>query len=121
MKGGLAVILASLTALEVSPLAPRVGYDVLINSDEETGSHASAALIAELAQGKTAALTYEPALPDGTLAGARPGRGHFSIPIHGRLAHARRNPEAGRTAHVAAAALAPRRHAPTSMEIKDKK
>ena len=51
----------------------RIGYDVMINSDEETGSHASAALIAELAKGKAAALTYEPALPDGTLAGARPG------------------------------------------------
>src|SRR3546814_7893689 len=31
MKGGLAVILAALTALEASPPAPRVGYDVLIN------------------------------------------------------------------------------------------
>src|SRR3546814_10402801 len=111
MKGGLAVILAALTALEASPLAPRVGYDVLINSDEETGSHASAALIAELAQGKTAALTYEPALPDGTLAGARPGSGNFSITIHGRSAHAGRNPEEGRNALVAAADLALRLNA----------
>jgi glutamate carboxypeptidase len=83
MKGGIAVILAALTALESSPLASRVGYDVMINSDEETGSHASAALIAELAKGKTAALTYEPALPDGTLAGARPGSGNFSVMVHG--------------------------------------
>src|SRR3546814_8999459 len=37
MKGGIAVILAALSALEGSPLAPRVGYDVMINSDEETG------------------------------------------------------------------------------------
>src|SRR3546814_8934288 len=79
MKGGIAVILAALKAIEASPLAPRVGYDVMINSDEETGSHASAALIAELARGKIAALTYEPALPDGTLAGARPGSGNFSV------------------------------------------
>ena len=70
MKGGLSVILAALGALEASPWAGRIGYDVLINSDEETGSHASARLIAELAKGKIAALTYEPALPDGTLAGA---------------------------------------------------
>ena len=55
MKAGISVILAALTALEASPLASRVGYDVMINSDEETGSHASAALIAELAKGKTAA------------------------------------------------------------------
>ena len=118
MKGGLAVILAALSALEASPLAARVGYDVMINSDEETGSHASAALIAELARGKTAALTYEPALPDGTLAGARPGSGNFSVLIHGRSAHAGRNPEEGRNALVAAADLALRLNALKSPHLK---
>jgi len=103
MKGGIAVMLAALTALENAPLASRVGYDVMINSDEETGSHASAALIAELAKGKTAALTYEPALPDGTLAGARPGSGNFSVILS---AHAGRNPDDGRNALLAAADLA---------------
>jgi glutamate carboxypeptidase len=116
MKGGIAVILAALTALEASPLAPRIGYDVMINSDEETGSHASAALIAELAKGKAAALTYEPALPDGTLAGARPGSGNFSVSIHGRSAHAGRNPEEGRNALIAAADLALRLNALKSPE-----
>ena len=107
MKGGIAVMLAALTALEASEPAPTLGYDVLINSDEETGSASSAALIAELARGKTAALTYEPAaLPDGTLAGARPGSGNFSLVVHGRAAHAGRNPEDGRNALLAAAALA---------------
>jgi glutamate carboxypeptidase len=106
MKGGIAVIHAALTALESSPLAAHVGYDVLINSDEETGSHASATLIAARAKGKTAALTYEPALPDGTLAGARPGSGNFSILIHGTAAHAGRNPQDGRNALLAAADLA---------------
>ena len=106
MKAGISVILAALTALETSPLASRVGYDVMINSDEETGSQASAALIAELAKGKTAALTYEPALPDGTLAGARPGSGNFSVIVHGRAAHAGRNPQDGRNALLAAADLA---------------
>jgi glutamate carboxypeptidase len=66
----------------------------------------SAALIAELAQGKTAALTYEPALPDGTLAGARPGSGNFSVTVHGLSAHAGRNPDDGRNALLAAADLA---------------
>ncbi|KGB52378.1 Peptidase dimerization [Sphingopyxis sp. LC81] len=106
MKAGISVILAALTALEASPLAGRVGYDVMINSDEETGSQASARLIAELAKGKTAALTYEPALPDGTLAGARPGSGNFSVIVHGRAAHAGRNPQEGRNALLAAADLA---------------
>ena len=107
MKGGITVILAALAAFETSVAAGNVGYDVMINSDEETGSLASAALIAELAHGKAAALTYEPsALPDGTLAGARAGSGNFSLIVTGRSAHAGRNPQDGRNAIVAAADLA---------------
>lgn len=108
MKGGLALMLAALEALEASSLAERVGYEVLINSDEETGSLSSRGLIARAAQGKLAALTYEPALPDGTLAGARGGTGNFSLLVRGRSAHAGRNPEDGRNALVAAAELAVR-------------
>lgn len=108
MKGGLAVLLAALKAVEQTPLAARIGYDVLINSDEETGSFASVALIAELARGKTAALTYEPSLADGTLAGARGGTGNFSIVVRGRSAHAGRDPDDGRNAIVAASDLAVR-------------
>lgn len=104
MKGGLAVMLAGLLAFEST--APSLGYDAVINADEETGSLASAALIAELARGKLAALTYEPALPDGSMAGARPGSGNYAAVVHGRAAHAGRNPEDGRNAVVAAADLA---------------
>lgn len=107
MKGGIAVILHALIAFERSPAAAQVGYDVMINSDEETGSLASAALIAELAQGKYAALTYEPsALPDGTLAHARGGTGNYAIVARGRSAHAGRNPQDGRNALLALADLA---------------
>ncbi|MBB3859219.1 glutamate carboxypeptidase [Novosphingobium hassiacum] len=107
MKGGIAVILAALKAFEASPVASAVGYDVMINSDEETGSLSSAPLIADLARGKAAALTYEPsALADGTLAGERPGSGNYSAIITGRSAHAGRNPQDGRNAIVAAAAVA---------------
>ncbi|QIL02773.1 hydrolase [Sphingomonas sinipercae] len=105
MKGGIAVMLAALKAVEAA--GADVGYEVLINSDEEVGSLASAALIAEAARGKRAALTYEPAaLPDGTLAGARPGSGNFAYTVRGRSAHAGRNPEDGRNALLAAADLA---------------
>ncbi len=106
MKGGLALMLAALEAVEASPIAGHFGYEVLINSDEETGSFSSAGLIAAAARGKVAALTYEPALPDGTLAGARGGTGNFSLVVHGKPAHAGRNPEEGRNALVAAADLA---------------
>jgi glutamate carboxypeptidase len=107
MKGGIAVMLAALKAVEASSIADRIGYEVVINSDEEVGSPASAPLLAQAAQGKRAALTYEPAaLPDGTLAGARPGSGNFGIVVRGRSAHAGRNPEDGRNALLAAADLA---------------
>jgi len=107
MKGGLAVMLAALKAVERSASADRVGYEIVVNSDEEVGSPASAALLTQAAQGKRAALTYEPAaLPDGTLAGARPGSGNFAFVVHGRSAHAGRNPEDGRNALTAAADLA---------------
>ncbi|MBJ6121144.1 hydrolase [Sphingomonas mollis] len=108
MKGGLAVMLAALTAVEADGGAAGIGYDILINADEETGSLSSSALIAELAAGKLAALGYEPALADGTLAGARGGTGNFSIVVRGRSAHAGRNPEDGRNAVVAASDLAVR-------------
>ncbi len=107
MKGGIAVMLAALKAVEASPLSAQLGYEVVLNSDEEVGSLASAPLIEQAARGKLAALTYEPAaLPDGTLAGARPGSGNFAIVIHGRSAHAGRNPEDGRNAILAASELA---------------
>lgn len=117
MKGGIAVMLAALKALETSPFATKMGYDVMINSDEEVGSGSSAALIARLARNKLAALTYEPALPDGTLAGERGGSGNFSVIITGLSAHAGRNPQDGRNAIVAAADLALRLKALTRDDL----
>ena len=108
MKGGIAVMLAALAAIEGSDATATLGYDVIINSDEEVGSPSSAALLREKAAGKLAALTYEPALPDGTLAGARAGSGNFAFIVTGRSAHAGRNPDEGRNALVAAADMAVR-------------
>lgn len=104
MKGGLSLMLAALEAFERT--SPTLGYDVLVNSDEETGSLSSAPLIAELATGKIAALTYEPALPGGGMARGRPGSGNFAVVVTGRSAHAGRNPDDGRNALVAAGDLA---------------
>ncbi|WP_268958919.1 hydrolase [Novosphingobium aerophilum] len=106
MKGGLVVMQAALSALERSPFAAPIGWEVVINSDEEISSPGSAPLLLEAAGRVRAALTFEPALPDGTLAGARKGSGNFSAVVRGRAAHAGRNPEQGRNALVAAADLA---------------
>ncbi|MBB3033872.1 hydrolase [Alteriqipengyuania lutimaris] len=107
MKGGIAVMLHALMALERSGDGAKLGYDVMINADEETGSLSSAALIEDLARGKYAALTYEPAAtPEGMLAHARGGSGNYSLTIKGRAAHAGRNPQDGRNAVLAASAIA---------------
>ena len=106
MKGGLSTMLGALQLLENSDMAKKIGYDIIINSDEEVGSASSAKLIEQLAHGKIAALTYEPALPDGTLAGERGGSGNFSIIFTGKSAHAGRNPDEGRNALIAAADMA---------------
>jgi glutamate carboxypeptidase len=118
MKGGIAVMLAALTALEASPFAAGLGYEVVLNADEEVSSLGSAPLLLECARRVDAGLTFEPALPDGTLAGARPGSGNFAVHVAGRAAHAGREPEKGRNAVVAAADLALRLAALVAPDLK---
>jgi glutamate carboxypeptidase len=108
MKGGLSVMLAALQAVESHPAAGQVGYRVLLSPDEEIGSLASAPHLAELAGRAHIGLTYEPALGDGALAGARKGSGNFSILVRGRAAHAGRDFAQGRNAIAAAARIAAR-------------
>src|SRR3546814_12909849 len=79
MKGGLALMLAALTAFETSPLARHLGYEVVLNSAGEVGSPSSARLIEQAAQGQIAALPYQPPLRDGTPAGERAGQSNFLI------------------------------------------
>ncbi len=105
LKGGLAVMLYALMALERSPYAANIGWQVLLNPDEEIGSIASDPLLKAAAQGKQLGLVYEPSLADGTMAGARKGSGNFTIVVRGRAAHAGRNPQDGRNAIVALADL----------------
>lgn len=103
MKGGIIVILTALQALERSPWAQDIGWEVLINADEETGSHGSAAQLQRSAKNADIGLVYEPALADGTLAGERKGSGNFSVIVRGRAAHAGREHHLGRNAIAALA------------------
>lgn len=107
LKGGLAVMLAALSAFEAELEATKraLGWTVLLNPDEEIGSPGSAPLLAGEAARHDVGLVFEPALPDGTLAGARKGSGNFTVTLRGRAAHAGRNPQDGRNAIVAAADL----------------
>ena len=107
MKGGLSVMLGALAALETHPDRGGVGWTVLISPDEETGSLASAPLLAELGACAHLHLTYEPAMDgEGALAAARKGSGNFHLVVRGRAAHAGRDFAQGRGAVAAAARIA---------------
>jgi len=103
MKGGIAVMLAALEAFERLPGEKRVGYEVLLSPDEEIGSPASAALLAQLGARAHLGMTYEPAMADGALVDARKGSANYSLALRGRAAHVGRAFEDGRSAILAAA------------------
>ena len=111
MKGGISVMLAALEAFETHPDKGRVGWTVLLSPDEEIGSPASAPLLAELGARGHVGLTYEPAMPDGSLAGARKGSGNYHLIVAGTAAHAGRAFDEGANAVAGAAILAARLHA----------
>lgn len=99
MKGGLVVMLNALEAFERTPSANQLGWDVLINADEEIGSPASSALFAEIAHQYQAALVYEPAMTaTGTMAKNRKGSGKLTLVATGKAAHAGRAFYDGRNA-----------------------
>jgi glutamate carboxypeptidase len=97
-KGGLAIMLKALEAFEKSPWAAHLGWEVLINPDEEVGSPGSAGILAEAARDKLAGLVFEPSFPDGVFVGSRKGTGNFSAVFHGKAAHAGRDVSSGRNA-----------------------
>lgn len=102
MKGGIIVMLHALLGLQRFPGHKEIGVDVLISPDEEIGNLGSGPVLAELAAGADIGMTYEPALADGSLAGARKGSGNWALKVSGRAAHAGREHHLGRNALVAA-------------------
>ena len=99
MKGGLIVMLHALLAFEETAFAEQLGWDVLINADEEIGSPASSVWFKDIASSVQATLVYEPAMTaTGTLAKNRKGSGKITLVAKGRAAHAGRAFEEGRNA-----------------------
>ena len=99
-KGGLLVLLHALLAFEQSPNADRIGWEVLINADEEIGSPGTANTFASIAPRHQFGLLYEPTLPDGTMVDQRKGSGNLTWVVRGRAAHAGREFGLGRNAIV---------------------
>jgi glutamate carboxypeptidase len=108
MKGGLVVMLAALQAFEKTPHAHRIGYEVLLGPDEETGSQSYAPLLEAAAKRHRFALIFEPARGNGDLVKSRKGTGIFTITCHGRAAHAGRALAEGRNAILALCDILPR-------------
>ncbi|MGI9273397.1 MAG: hydrolase [Endozoicomonas sp.] len=98
LKGGILVMIKALEALEHSPWAEHMGWEILFNPDEEIGSPRSSALIAEAAKRVDVGMIFEPSFPDGSLAGSRKGSGNFTAICYGKAAHAGREHHLGRNA-----------------------
>lgn len=99
MKAGLVQMLYALQALHALHLEPTVIPLVLINSDEEIGSHESTPYIRRLARVADRAFVCEPSLGlEGKLKIARKGIGRFTVVVKGKAAHAGLNPDGGASA-----------------------
>lgn len=100
MKGGLVVLLAALQAFEQTPHAAKIGWEVLLTPDEETGSHGTRTLLEEAARRHHFGLVFEPARPNGNIIRSRSGTGGAVATCHGRSGHAAKVPSDGRNAIV---------------------
>jgi glutamate carboxypeptidase len=98
MKGGLIIMLKALEALEQYEHRHSIGWEILINPDEEIGSVGSEPLICKSAIGKNIGLIFEPSFPDGYLVCSRKGSINFTILSKGLSAHAGRDFDKGRNA-----------------------
>ena len=88
MRGGLTLLLALSHYLsEHSSLLNRP-VNLLLNSDEETGSHTSRSLIESEAIQSDAVLVLEPCLPGGAVKTFRKGVGNITLVVKGVSAHA---------------------------------
>ncbi|HMO13839.1 MAG TPA: hydrolase [Pirellulaceae bacterium] len=105
-KGGIIVLLHALQAFERTELAEKIGWEVVLNPDEEIGSPGSSEFISSCAARCHAGLLFEPSMPGGTLVSWRKGSGNFTIIVNGRSAHAGRDFAEGRNAVLAASRLA---------------
>lgn len=69
--------------------------EILLNCDEEIGSHSSRALIEKFAEGKSYALVMEPARANGSIVSARRGVGTYELIIEGKASHSGIAPKDG--------------------------
>ncbi|MCG8470122.1 MAG: M20 family metallopeptidase [Gemmatimonadetes bacterium] len=99
MKGGLAVGVFALRALEELAVSPAVPTGFLVTAEEEIGSPESEPLIVDLARRVKRVYVLEPALGEtGRIKTRRKGVGHFRVTVTGVSSHAGLAPQAGASA-----------------------
>ena len=98
MKSGIALLLHAIRGLrEMHGALPRP-VTVMLNTDEEVGSHSSRAIIERLATQSAAVLIMEPSGGKGALKTARKGVGEYCLKVIGKPAHAGIAPTDGASA-----------------------
>lgn len=105
MKGGLIVMIKAIQALERSPYAEMIGWELFFNPDEEIGSPSTKELYRKKAHGYDIGLIFEPSFADGQLVSSRKGSATYTIITRGRSAHSGRNFHEGRNAILRMAKL----------------
>lgn len=112
MKAGLTEIVFALSAAKELNLNVSTTPIVLINSDEEIGSHESTSAIKRLSKIVNRAFVLEPPLGiEGKLKTVRKGIGRFTVTIKGKATHAGLDPEKGVNAIVELAHQVQKLHA----------
>ncbi len=109
-KAGVLILLYGLAAFEKSELAGKLGWEVMLNPDEELGSPGSASVMMQAAKEHDYGLVFEPSLAPGVLAGARKGSQNYTLVVRGQAAHAGRDFAKGRNAGVHMAQVVTRLH-----------
>jgi len=102
-KGGIVIALAALKILKQSGYTGYGKITVLLNTNEETGSHGTRALMEKLSKEHDVALNLEPGRPADGLVVVRKGSGEISLEVTGKAAHAGVAPDSGRNAAMEAA------------------
>jgi glutamate carboxypeptidase len=119
MKGGLAVMMAALSALKETgaPLWDDVALTTVFNSDEEILSPTSRPVIEAEARKADTVCVLEPARPGGEYTFVRKGAGIFKYTVSGRAAHSGGAPQQGRSAVEELAQKIVRLHQITDYDI----
>jgi glutamate carboxypeptidase len=88
MKGGLAVIVGALWALDRLKVLPKIPLLLAFNGDEEIGSSGSGQKLEELARSCRLGFVFECGGPDGSVVTSRRGLQRYLLKIRGKAGHA---------------------------------